>query len=296
MTYLKSINGGSAQRELAGMIFLPIALCSDEAIALDLEHHFITTTQPSPNDPDVSALLARKGFVRGPHAHKSDPSWTMLRRAPRRSTRGTQLGQHPQDNHRTVARLQSNAPLTMPPAAYWAAAACNQLKRSLVAQIRRQLWSLSPAKWFATWHYIRRREAGVLRGIGLAYMERIRKFMGSMRPSASAQLSLPSLPRSDIRTRVRSIMGSIFLELYHQGAAILLQAQDTQGLRCTGADRVASQRGAQCPIPLQKTWQWGNMAVCLRTASSLSVVPITGWQIPCVPRRTPGYYQGNLFN
>ena len=68
MTYRTSINGGSPQRALAGMIFIPIALCSDEAIVIDVEHHLITTTKPSLNDPHVSALLARKGFVRGSSA------------------------------------------------------------------------------------------------------------------------------------------------------------------------------------------------------------------------------------
>ena len=100
------------------MIYVPIVQGRDEATALDPEHHLIATTHPQLNDPHVSAILARKGFARGPRIHKLNPSWILLRRAPRQMARGSQPKQHPQDNYWTVARLHSIATPTIPPAAF----------------------------------------------------------------------------------------------------------------------------------------------------------------------------------
>ena len=55
---------------------------------------------------------------------------------------------------------------------------CNQLDKQLPAQARRLMFSFAPAKWFAAWHVTRRRAVGMIRAIGLEFMERIRKSEG----------------------------------------------------------------------------------------------------------------------
>ena len=54
----------------------------------------------------------------------------------------------------------------------------NQLEKQLPAQARRLMFSFAPAKWFAAWHVTRRRAVGMIRAIGLEFMERIRKSEG----------------------------------------------------------------------------------------------------------------------
>ena len=83
------------------------------------------------------------------------------------------------------------------------------------------MFGLAPLERFATWHFIRRRAAGILRRIVLAFMDRILKFRGWMRPSLGVQLSLPWLPRGHTRTCMRSMLSSIG-ELHNQGVAILV--------------------------------------------------------------------------
>ena len=97
------------------------------------------------------------------------------------------------------------------------------------------MFRLASAEWFAAWHVIRRREAGIIRGIGLAFMERIRRFRGWMRPSASVRLSLFWIPRSDTRAWSRAIIRSIVIEFRNTGVAILLQARKKFGVSVTQA-------------------------------------------------------------
>ena len=83
------------------------------------------------------------------------------------------------------------------------------------------MFGLAPSERFDTWHFIRRRAAGILRRIVLAFMDRILKFRGWMRPSLGVQLSLPWLPRGHTRACMRSMLSSIG-ELHNQGVAILV--------------------------------------------------------------------------
>ena len=79
-------------------------------------------------------------------------------------------------------------------------------------------------EWFAVWHFIRRREEGMPRQLGLEFLDRVRRFRKWPRPSLQICISMPWLPSSSVRAALKEVLSRVTLHARTQGHVVLLPA------------------------------------------------------------------------
>lgn len=87
-----------------------------------------------------------------------------------------------------------------------AAGACNALGMPLSGQLRRGIFRVSPAGWFAVCSCIKRSSEGISRILGMTFIHRVRNVRGWPLPRASIQGTLPWTPCLSKRALLRQLL------------------------------------------------------------------------------------------
>ena len=202
-------------------LYLPIARFSNDAEAVTLEQHLISTEHPHLNEPYVRKLL-------GTHAgYQALGRHLRLTAAP--PTAPARLTQRLAHAHAARPRAQPALQALCPSSASaatsvtrWAHLACNTLATCDDAQGHAELYRLSPDEWFAVWHRVRRRHEGTTRAIGLKTLDSVRRFRCWPRPRLSVQGALPWLPGEGVRRVFHFIVQQLILDVRSRGQTLML--------------------------------------------------------------------------